>query len=62
MAILPAWARADLRLPYLPVTERAVLRPIGQVITSTIRWATAIDQPFAETVDTSTSPETSGIS
>jgi uncharacterized protein (DUF2236 family) len=44
IAILPAWARADLRLPYLPVTERAVLRPIGQVITSTIRWATAIDQ------------------
>jgi uncharacterized protein (DUF2236 family) len=45
IAILPAWARSDLRLPYLPVTERAVLRPIGQVITSTIRWATAIDQP-----------------
>lgn len=50
IAILPAWARADLRLPYLPVTERAVLRPIGQVITSTIRWATAIDQ-LATTVD-----------
>ena len=62
IAILPAWARADLRLPYLPVTERALLRPIGQAITSTIRWATAIDQPFAESVDTSTSPETSGIS
>ncbi len=44
IAILPAWARADLRLPYLPITERAVLRPIGHLITSTIRWATAIDQ------------------
>lgn len=50
IAILPAWARADLRLPYLPVTERTVLRPIGQAITSTIRWATALDQP-ATTVD-----------
>jgi uncharacterized protein (DUF2236 family) len=43
IAILPAWARNDLRLPYLPVTEKAVVRPIGHAITSTIRWATAID-------------------
>jgi uncharacterized protein (DUF2236 family) len=57
IAILPAWARADLRLPYLPVTERALLRPIGQAITSTIRWATAIDQPFTESIDTSIAPE-----
>lgn len=46
IAILPAWARNDLRLPYLPLTERTVLRPIGNAITSTIRWATAIDQPY----------------
>lgn len=39
VAILPAWARADLRLPYLPVTEKAVLKPIGSIVTSTIRWA-----------------------
>jgi len=43
VAILPAWARNDLRLPYLPVTERALIRPIGQLVTTTIRWATAID-------------------
>jgi hypothetical protein len=61
IAILPAWARTDLRLPYLPVTERALLRPIGQVITSTIRWATAIDQPFTESIDASTAPEKSVI-
>jgi uncharacterized protein (DUF2236 family) len=61
IAILPAWARADLRLPYLPVTERALLRPIGQAITSTIRWATAIDQPFTESIDASTAPEKSVI-
>jgi len=43
VAILPAWARADLRLPYLPITERIVVKPIGQLISSTIRWATAGD-------------------
>lgn len=43
IAILPAWARNDLRLPHLPVTERVLLRPIGQLVTGTIRWATAID-------------------
>lgn len=48
VAILPTWARTDLQLPYLPITERAILRPIGQVITSTIRWATSLDQPFQQ--------------
>jgi uncharacterized protein (DUF2236 family) len=39
VALLPNWARAELRLPYLPVTERAVIKPIGSLIASTIRWA-----------------------
>lgn len=43
VAILPAWARSDLRLPYLPLTERVVVKPIGQLISSTIRWATSGD-------------------
>lgn len=43
IAILPAWARADLRLPYLPVTEQLVVKPIGQLLSSTIRWATSGD-------------------
>ena len=38
-ALLPTWARAELRLPYLPVTERVVVKPIGSAIASTIRWA-----------------------
>ena len=45
VATLPVWARAELRLPYLPVTERAVVRPIGHLIASTIRWATAVNAP-----------------
>jgi uncharacterized protein (DUF2236 family) len=45
VATLPVWARAELRLPYLPVTERAVVKPIGHLIASTIRWATAVNAP-----------------
>jgi uncharacterized protein (DUF2236 family) len=43
IAILPAWARSDLQLPYLPLTEQLVVKPIGQLLSSTIRWATAGD-------------------
>lgn len=47
VATLPVWARAELRLPYLPVTERAVVRPIGTLIASAIRWATAVNAPIS---------------
>jgi len=50
VAILPAWARADLRVPYLPLTERVVVKPIGTLVASTIRWATSID-PYAPALD-----------
>ena len=43
IAILPAWARADLRLPYLPLTEQLVVKPIGSLIATTIRSATSVD-------------------
>ncbi len=36
---MPAWARRDLRLPWLPVTGPAVTRALGKAATSTIRWA-----------------------
>jgi uncharacterized protein (DUF2236 family) len=44
VALLPAWARAELRLPYLPVTERVVVKPIGTAIANTIRWAISPSQ------------------
>lgn len=50
VAILPAWARADLRVPYLPLTERVMVKPIGNLVATTIRWATAID-PYAPALD-----------
>lgn len=39
VAMLPRWARLPLRLPWLPVTERVVGRPLGGVATALVRWA-----------------------
>lgn len=50
IALLPVWARAELRLPYLPIAEKFVVKPIGQFVASTIRWATAVNQPTVETI------------
>ena len=36
--LLPPWARAPLRLPYLPVIEPTLIRGGGQVVTMGIRW------------------------
>jgi hypothetical protein len=40
VSTLPRWARIPLRVPYLPVTEAALVRPAGQAMVRTIRWAT----------------------
>ena len=39
VALMPAWSRWPLRLPYLPVTERVGVRAAGLAVTGTIRWA-----------------------
>jgi uncharacterized protein (DUF2236 family) len=39
VALLPVWARRRLLLPYLPVTERLLVRTTGTALTRTIRWA-----------------------
>jgi uncharacterized protein (DUF2236 family) len=39
VALLPRWARAPLRLPYLPLAERAGVLPAGRALTGLIRWA-----------------------
>jgi uncharacterized protein (DUF2236 family) len=38
VALLPRWTRRPLRLPYLPVSERTVVRALGTAATGTIRW------------------------
>jgi uncharacterized protein (DUF2236 family) len=39
VSLLPGWARRPLRLPRLPVTEAAVVRPAGHTLVHAIRWA-----------------------
>lgn len=39
VALLPRWARRPLRLPWLPVTEHVVARPLGDAATAAVRWA-----------------------
>jgi uncharacterized protein (DUF2236 family) len=39
VGLMPLWARRKLRLPYLPVTERVLVRTTGAALTRTIRWA-----------------------
>jgi uncharacterized protein (DUF2236 family) len=41
VALLPAWIRAELRLPTLPVADRLVARPVARTAVSAIRWALA---------------------
>lgn len=41
VALLPAWARWPLRLPYLPLSETVLLRPAGAAVTGLIRWSLA---------------------
>lgn len=39
VGLLPRWSRRPLRLPWLPVSERTVVRLLGSLATGTIRWA-----------------------
>jgi len=43
VAILPIWARVQLQLPWFPLTEKVIVRPVGNLVASTIRWATSAD-------------------
>ena len=43
VALLPAWARAELRIPYVPAVDTLIARPVGQLVARTIRWASAVD-------------------
>jgi uncharacterized protein (DUF2236 family) len=45
VSLLPGWARHPLRLPRLPVTEAAVVRPAGHAMVHAIRWATTAPRP-----------------
>ncbi len=44
VAMMPAWTRLPLRLPWLPVSERTVVPVLGGLATGTIRWALTAPQ------------------
>lgn len=46
VGLLPLWARRELRLPWLPVSERVVVRPAATVMVGALRWALAPQAPF----------------
>jgi uncharacterized protein (DUF2236 family) len=46
VATLPAWSRDQLRIPFLPVSERFALRPLGGLFTRGLRWVTAPTSPY----------------
>lgn len=39
VGLMPVWTRRHLRLPWLPVAERTVVRAMGSAAVGTIRWA-----------------------
>ena len=43
VALLPAWTRWPLRLPFLPVSETLLVRPAGALVTQIIRWSLTPD-------------------
>lgn len=54
VGLLPLWARRSLRLPWLPVSERVVVRPAATVMVGALRWALAPEAPFKSSVADST--------
>jgi uncharacterized protein (DUF2236 family) len=39
VSLLPDWARRPLRLPWLPITEKMLVRPAGHAMVHAIHWA-----------------------
>ena len=51
VSTLPAWARVELLVPALPVTERLLMRPLARSAMRALRWA--LVEPPAELSETS---------
>lgn len=62
VGLMPAWTRLPLRLPWFPVTERTVVRVLGGLSTSTIRWAMSTDRAAADQLRASAATPEAGAS
>jgi hypothetical protein len=38
VALLPRWARRELKIPVLPLADAALARPAGHLVVAAIRW------------------------
>ncbi|WP_372660930.1 oxygenase MpaB family protein [Amycolatopsis kentuckyensis] len=47
VAMLPGWARPELRLPHLPVAEATLVRVAGTSLVKAVRWVMAAPAPSA---------------
>jgi len=47
VSLLPAWIRAELRLPTLPIADMLVARPVAKSAVTAIRWALAGEADIA---------------
>ena len=50
VGLMPRWTRRPLGLPWLPVSERTVVRALGALATGTIRWAMTPGRETARTL------------
>ena len=51
IGLMPRWTRRQLRLPWLPISERTVVRALGGAATRTIRWALTPGGPQGAAAD-----------
>jgi uncharacterized protein (DUF2236 family) len=49
VGLLPGWVRWDLRIPYLPITERVAVRPATRALSAVIGWAMSAPIPASAT-------------
>jgi uncharacterized protein (DUF2236 family) len=56
IGLMPVWTRRPLRLPWLPVSERTVVRALGRAATGTVRWALRPPEQAQPPAATSPSP------
>jgi uncharacterized protein (DUF2236 family) len=44
VSLLPRWAKSELHLPTLPLSDRLVTVPLGLALCAGLRWALALPQ------------------
>jgi len=61
IGLMPVWTRLPLRLPWLPVSERTVVRVLGRAATGTVRWALTPPPQREDGPPAATSASPSGV-